>query len=420
MMRARRVAAAVALVLAACRPAGPPVAPGVGLPRTEPTVRVGIAVDTPRVAVGAGTSYEILDARGEVVVSARAEDVWSFTADGRGRLTGRNQAGRSVGPLEPPVRVRARGAGPVTIAGRPYRGGAVLLSNRPGRVTAVNIVELEEYLLGVVPSEIGRRPAEELEAIKAQAVAARTYAIANLGGRESLGFDYYATTADQVYGGIAAEDSVVSRAVEGTRGEILTYAGRPILAYFHSTCGGRTADISEVWPWRAPQPYLRSVSDRIPGTDRHYCDASNRFRWTTTWTGEQLARILATTLMNRAGEGASRVRRVERVELDGKTGSGRAKAVRIVADGQTYRVRADSIRWVLRPEPGRILNSSLLLSLEQKRTGGEVRQLVARGGGWGHGVGMCQWGAIGRARAGQNYREILSAYYRDTRISRLY
>ena len=100
--------------------------------------------------------------------------------------------------------------------------------------------------------------------------------------------------------------------------------------------------------------------------------------------------------------------------------SGRAEAMRVTADGQTYTVPGDSIRWVLRPDPARGLNSSLLLEFEAHRSAGDVTGLDVRGAGWGHGVGMCQVGAIGRARAGQRYRDILAAYYSGTRIDRVY
>jgi len=418
MRRAGLGALALAVLIAGCRPAGPPptAAPPGGLPGREPVVRVGIAVDTTAVEVGSGAAYRITTTRGDEVVRARAGDRWTFSADGAGRLTGVNAAGRRVGPVDGPLRVDAEGNGGVMIAGKAYRGGALLRAAGPGRITAINVLELEAYLLGVVPMEIGPRPAAEIEAVKAQAVAARTYAIGHLGSRESRGFDFYASTADQVYGGAGSEDPVVTRAVQETRGEIVTYDGLPILAYYHSTCGGRTAAIEEVWR-RAPVPYLKSVSDRIEGTkDRYYCDISNRFRWSVEWSGEALREILARTLNSRAN---GDVRAIRSIAVTGWSRSGRARALRIEADGRTHTIPGDSIRWVLRPEPNQILNSTLFV-LDAEDDGGEVSELLARGGGWGHGIGMCQMGAIGRARAGQDYRRILTTYYRDTEVVRLY
>jgi stage II sporulation protein D len=288
-------------------------------------------------------------------------------------------------------------------------------------VTAINIVDLEAYLLGVVPLEIGGgRPAAELEAVKAQAVAARTYAVRHLGSRQTLGFDFYATVADQVYGGLSKEDPTASRAVRETAGEIVTYQGAPILAYYHSTCGGHTAAIEEVWQ-RAPVPYLKSVSDEVSGAKgRYYCESSNRFRWDVSWSGTELRETLARTLAARGGgSAAARIGRVERVEVRGWSRSRRAESLVVNTDAGRFEVPGDSIRWVLEAQPGRPLNSTLFV-LDADAGSGEVRALRAQGGGWGHGIGMCQVGALGRARAGQSYRQILTTYYQQTQITRLY
>lgn len=411
--------AVTVLGVAGCRPAGPaPTAPIPGLPRTEPTVRVGIAVDTAEAVVGADAPFTLTLAGGSALAEAGAGEQWTFTADTAGRLLGESTDGEHVGPVDRPVRVEPRTGDAVLITGRPYRGAALIRAVGPRQVTVVNTVALEEYLLGVVPAEI---PATELEAVKAQAVAARTYAIGHLGHRDALGFDFFATVADQVYGGIAEERPTANIAVEETRGQIVSYEGRPILAFYFSTCGGRTAAIQDVWS-RPALPYLQSVSDRIPGTeDRYYCETSNRFRWTEEWTGDALAAILVEGLSEYTGSPVGPTASVRDVEVTERTQSGRAGVLEVrLGDGASYGVRGDSIRWVLRPEADRILNSTLLFELEQEREGDLIRRLVVHGGGWGHGVGMCQVGAIGRARAGQDYREILRAYYRGTEVTDLY
>ncbi|MBX6363573.1 MAG: SpoIID/LytB domain-containing protein, partial [Gemmatimonadetes bacterium] len=367
--------------------------------------------------IGATTRFTIT-AAGTTLAGSAPTEHWTFTAAADGRVVGASDAGARIGPVEGPVFVRPEAPGSVLIGGRPYRGAALVRASANGRVTAVNLIELERYLLGVVPGEIGRVKPSEVEAAKAQAVAARTYAIANLGRSDARGFDYYATTADQVYGGIGAEDSVASRAVLETAGEIVTYEGAPIEAYYHSTCGGRTAAMEEAWPWRSSRPYLKSESDRIDGTDRFYDEGSSRFRWTTTWTPEQLRAALSAGLSAFTG-GPVTVDRVRTVEILDTTPSGRVGRMRIRVDDQEYVVRGDSVRWVLRPPAGGILNSSLVHTITP-RPAADGLGLEVAGGGWGHGIGMCQWGAIGRARAGQGYRDILAAYYRGTRVERLY
>jgi stage II sporulation protein D len=318
------------------------------------------------------------------------------------------------------LRVATPDNGFVDIGSRRYRGHALLIARGSDELTAINVVDLEHYLLGVVPREMGKRPATEIEALKAQAIAARTYAIGNLGGRERQGFDYYATVMDQVYGGTADEDSIVSRAVSETAGEIITHNGRPILAYYSSTCGGHTANIEESWPWRAPLAYLRGVSDQVPGSNEFYCGSSSRFNWRVEWTRAQLLEVLGETLAAHTRGAVTRVRKVENVQISGRSRSQRA-TVRLVADGQSYTLRADSVRWLLRPQRGAtLLNSARIYQLDSRRKDGSVQALTVEGGGWGHGVGMCQVGAMGRARAGQSYRQILQTYYTNTEIERLY
>jgi stage II sporulation protein D len=414
----------VACIMAACAPGEigrgpqPPVA-RVGLPSAEPVLRVGLEVDTTAAVVTATSAFEIR-AADRVLARSPAQTSWTFQSDEQGRIEGISAAGERTGAQAVPLRIVADSPGLMRIGERDYRGEALIRAAASGRVTVVNLVRLEEYLLGVVPREMGRRPASEIEALKAQAVAARTYAIGNLGGRDALGFDLYATVMDQVYGGALDEDSIVSRSVWETRGEILTHAGSPILAYYASTCGGSTANIEDSWPWRAPLPYLRAVSDRVPGTDRHYCDTSNRFQWTTRWTRQELLAVLGQTLPLHTGRQVETARRIERVALVGRNASERA-TIELAVDGRRYTLRADSLRWVLRPQVGAaILNSSRLHAVEAQTSGGEVTALEIRGGGWGHAIGMCQVGAMGRARAGHDYDQILRAYYSGAQLTRLY
>jgi stage II sporulation protein D len=412
--------------LASCRPGeGPmraptrPTPPAGALPTAEPVVSVGITIDSAAAVVGATTAFEIRSTGGDVVARGSAGEAWTFTADAQGRISGRGPGGVTQ-PRTGSLRVIPAQTGGLTIGNRQYRGEALIMARDGGQVTVVNVVDLEAYLLGVVPREIGRLPAAQIEAMKAQAVAARTYAIGNMGIRQSRGFDFYATVMDQVYGGVQDEDSIVNRAVRETRGEILTYHGLPILAYYSSTCGGATAAIEDSWPWRAPLPYLRGVSDRIPGTDQYWCGTSSRFTWTTRWTREQLLAVLGETLRAHTGGRVTGVRRVDEVRLVDRNASDRA-TVRLVADGVPYTLRADSLRWVLRPQPGpAILNSSRLSAVEARMENGAVGELEIHGGGWGHAIGMCQVGAINRSRAGQSHGQILRAYYTGAELQRLY
>jgi stage II sporulation protein D len=337
--------------------------------------------------------------------------------DADGRIAAWSPDGRAIGALEAPVRARAADGGRLVVNEREYRGEVLLRRTSGGGITVINLVELEDYLLGVVPHEMGRLGPELIEALKAQAVAARTYAVGNIGGREGLGFDFYATVADQVYGGSASEDSVVSRAVRETRGQIVSFRGQPILAYYSSTCGGSTAAIEEAWPMRAPLPYLRAVSDEKPGGG-HWCETSNRFTWTTNWTRAEVMETLGSTLATYAGAPvgqAAAANGLQGAAITDRSASLRA-TVRVQVDGHDVVVRGDSVRRVLETPDGGLLNSARLYALELHPEG----SLSVRGGGWGHAIGMCQVGAMGRARAGHTYESILTAYYTGSDITRLY
>lgn len=153
---------------------------------------------------------------------------------------------------------------PVKLNGKAYRGKIEVFVNSRGSLTVVNVVPLEDYLLGVVPAELSL---PQLEAQKAQAVAARTYAVANIGGYGKQGFDMVPTVWSQVYKGVSIESRMGTEAVRQTRGLVATYKGKPIMAYFTSTCGGRTEDGVNIFD--RDEPYLKGVECSLEGR-RHF------------------------------------------------------------------------------------------------------------------------------------------------------
>jgi stage II sporulation protein D len=385
----------------------------------EPNVRVGIAVDTTSVQISATTPLELVDASTNRTISTvPVGTAVSVSAEGSQRIRARvgNADVWTSGAL---LVARPQRDGTLTIAGRAYRGTGLVRISGPGRVTAINQVDMEAYLLGVVPREIGRVGEELLEAAKAQAVAARTYAVRYMGRRESLGFDVFATVQDQVYGGLQDEHDPVSRAVRETAGEVMLHNGQPIEAFYHSTCAGQTAAIEEVWN-EAPRPYLRSVVDRDPVTGEAYDRASNRFTWTQRWTAQEITDILNRTLADSLPAGVRTIGEIQEMRVLERTPSDRVRRMRIATTNGTFHVGGDRIRWILPTQTGAILNSSKF-DVQLVRDGaGRLQEVVANGGGWGHGIGMCQVGAMGRARAGQNYRTILTTYYTGVEIRQLY
>jgi len=205
--------------------------------------------------------------------------------------------------------------------------------------------------------------------------------------------------------------------VGATRGQIVTWGGQPIDAFFFSTCGGRTADGVEVFRG-ADRPYLRSVPD-LDQAGQAYCSISPRFRWREEWTGDALRAVLRRSLPDVVGVSAARVRDVRDVRVAMRTASGRVGQLTIALVDDVVQVDGPQVRRVLRTTTGDILRSTAF-SLTATRAGRRISRLVADGGGNGHGVGFCQWGAVGRARAGQDYQQILAAYYPGTELERLY
>lgn len=295
------------------------------------------------------------------------------------------------------------------LAARCYRG-AVRLEKTASGIAVVDHVALEDYLLGVVPGEIGRRLDPRFaEAVKAQAVVARTYTLRSLGQYAGKPWDLRDDVRDQVYEGLKGEDTLCSRSVRSTRGQILAdEKGRPVDAYYHSTSGGHTADIAEVWPHKAGLPYLKGVVDTAPD-GRSWGGAVPVAAWTERWPIQQLhdsvRRDLTEALGRKVDPG-----KVAGLRLEGRDSSGRARKLVVTAEKGVFEVPGDRIRWALRrPAKGRpILRSS---RFELEVVNGEY---LAEGTGNGHGVGMSQNGAMGRAHAGQTYKQILSAYYPGT------
>lgn len=389
-------------------------APG-ALPAREPYLRVGLAVGPDSVLASAPGGLRVRDlATGREVATGRGgEGEWRLFPGPGGGITA--VAGDTVRGERQDLLLEPRAGSTVRIDGRPYRGGAEVLAV-PGRgIVLINRVPLEAYLRGVVPLEIGPRGPAELEAVKAQAVAARTYALANLGRRDSLGFDVFGTVEDQVYGGADVERPEADTAVRATAGEILTWRGRPIRAYYSADGGGHTAAVHEVW--NLPDaPYLRSVPDRRPdGSD--WGDADPNHDWEESWTGRELRSSLARGLADYYGIDTLRLGRVDSIRVMGRTESGRAARLEVRTDGGRFLVERNDIRFALRRPDGRVLRSTLFDVVAGPPEGGG---LTLRGRGNGHGVGMCQWGALGRARAGQGYRAILDAYYPGAELRRTY
>jgi stage II sporulation protein D len=411
----RALSAAALLAVAGCAPRPLVPLPGAGV------VRVGIVVDRDSGDFSATGQFRVLDADGNILAVVDPGVTWRVApGDAPDQLTLVRPDRPSPDVVPQPVTVRPERAGdPVLIGGRAYRGEVVLLRGSTG-VTLVNRVPLEWYVQSVTAAELGMRGEDVRAAVMAQAVASRTFAVHFRGRREALGFDLFATVADQVYPGVAGEKDEVTAATRASYGQILTWHGAPIEAVYHSACGWSTEAADQVFRNGEAVPYLRAVSDRYgPGDSDYYCRGSPSFRWHEEWDAAALNAVLAQTLPAALGPAAANPGRVTDVQATKTTPTGRVAELVVTTTNGEYAVPGYRVRDVLRPTPDRPLLSNLF-QLYVQRQGGELVKVVAAGAGAGHGVGMCQWGAVGRARAGQSYDHILATYYPGTRLERLY
>jgi stage II sporulation protein D len=372
-------------------------------------------VGAPRVSVGASEGLVVSEPDGSRVTSIPPGESWQVSTVGE-KLALVSPGGWVSPSLEAITLTATAPAVPLRINGKLYRGMVELLRDRTG-ITVVNRLGMEAYLLGVVSAEMGRRSPNEQSALEAQAVVSRTYAIRNLGRWKAQGFDLTANVSAQVYAGVGGETPEGRAAVTATRGVLLTYNGTPAEAFFYSTCGGRTADGAEVFRG-APQPYLRSVADQADNGVA-YCSISPRYRWHEEWTDQSLRATLERNLPSVTGIRSEAIQQVRDIRVARRTTSGRVDQLAIALGGREVRVDGVAIRRVLRPASGELLRSNAF-TLAVTGGGGRVTHLSAEGMGAGHGVGFCQWGAVGRARAGQGYAQILAAYFPGTRVARRY
>ena len=277
--------------------------------------------------------------------------------------------------------IEPSGNGYVYIGDRWYRGKTIVFSTNKG-LTAVNYVDLEQYLYSVIGSEMnGNWPQE---ALKAQAVAARTYAIYTRENDKKGIYDLGDTEASQVYKGVESESNGTHKAVNATGGQILTYKNRLILSVFHACSGGHTENVEDVWSQRLP--YLRRVQD--------YDQNVAACQWVRTFSGEEISKRIS---------GVGNV-----VSLSPKfTPYGSIKTMKFVGDRGTRSLKGEAVRNALG------LRSTNFTVTE------DPSGLRLYGRGWGHGLGMSQWGAYNLAKQGVNYQQILAHYYRGTSLARI-
>ena len=354
--------------------------PALASPAVE--IRVLLEENRREVTLGAVPGFDITTPGGRSVTKiSRGQPAVFRVGDGRLTINGT--------PLSADeVTIVPEGQGTFKLGNRAYRGRLRIKKNPAGTMQAINILNIEDYLYGVVPREMP--PNWSLEALKAQAVVSRTYAIYQMERNRMKDYDTCNTTSSQVYGGCADERPTSNRAVDETRGKVLMHSGRIALPYFHSNSGGVTEDAKNVW--LVDIPYLKTVQDP------YSLQAPN-----TTWSHY----LSLDDIRGALGRNGVNVGSVHGVEPYDTSPSGRVKRIRISGSAGERVINANLFR--LHTDPRR-LKSTLFTAR------GDSMGVLFEGKGSGHGVGMSQWGAYVMAKSGHTYRDILNHYYQGLEI----
>ena len=322
--------------------------------------------------------------------------------------------------------------GNIGIGGVNYRGFALLRRMTDSDMTVINVVGLEEYLYSVVGREMS--PSWNIEALKAQAVCARTYAMTHMNKYQKYGFNLCNTQNSQVYSGIGAESESTIRAVNETAGQTVRYGGKTVEVFYFSSGGGSTEDSKNVWS--GDLPYLKSVADPYENPSE-----ATKYHWTETITREALERKIPD------------VGRIQYIEIVSRAPSGRVTELRVVGDAGTKTAVREGVRGLIGYDilssqqftiaggapvlaDGTALQSgAAVLGGDGVSTlGGDVSVLGGYnqtdysltkfygdsftfvGRGWGHSVGMSQWGAKAMADSGFTYTDILKFYFTGVEV----
>ena len=311
------------------------------------------------------------------------------TTGAPGNRSGQSATYRAADMGRTPVRMSSPG-GFINVNGKAYRGTIEIRKKGNGRLLVINDLDLEAYLLGVVAAEI---PSDwESEALKAQAVASRTYALYQKQNAGRRSYHILATVDSQMYLGKRGERRRATEAVEETAGLVITYRGEVIPAFYHSSCGGHTENALELWG--IDEPFLKGVD----------CDCQNISKY-----GIWEKRFTTAGVMAALRREGFRLADIGGVEMGAVTPAGRVKNVIFHNSGTTTSVPAETIRAALGYSniPSIFFEPELI-----------DQEVVFSGRGLGHGIGLCQWGAKEMARNGADYRAIISHYYPGTAVVR--
>ncbi|MCW8132763.1 MAG: SpoIID/LytB domain-containing protein [Planctomycetota bacterium] len=372
--------------------APPPPAAVLGAPE----IRVAVLRDAREVRIGcAHSSLTLSDGRGQEISKLPAGSELYVKLE--------NNTLTVNGRVVPSTGLRAVADGRVTVNGAELARqlDVYLDATRPGTLTAVAYIGLEEYLVGVLAGEV---PYDRwgAEALKAQAITSRSYALYQMKVHAGDPYDVESTVMSQVFKPGNHNNVVLNAAVNGTRGLVLTSGGKLFPAYFHSTCGGATARGPGVFP---DSPAVATLNGRACP----YCTQSPSYRWHAEIAREEIARKLR-AFPDLAGKNIGTIQSLE--FQGGSSAAPRADLVRIQHSGGTLTMNANRFRIAV--------GAGLLKSVMVERVAAKGDLLVFDGRGFGHGVGLCQYGSNGMAERGYTCEQILGFYYAGGELTKVY
>jgi stage II sporulation protein D len=290
--------------------------------------------------------------------------------------------------------IEPTGDGQIKVNGKSFQGSIEIVEAPQGTLTVINQLPLEDYVMGVLAGEIPRN--WPLEALKAQAIAARTFAVLNRmeARQKDQPYDLENTALFQMYQGSELINENIRKAVLETKNEILTFDGKPIEAFFHSNCGGHTSGALGVWSH--DQPYLQPVACPFGNNGEH-------FRWRAV--------ISVSDMVRKLRNAGLKIEDVVRIDIVSRDESNRIEELSLMdGDGSWKKMKGSAFRMAVGPD--------LVRSTRFDATVGR-KKVVFNGKGWGHGVGLCQEGAYGMALKGYGAFDILRYYYRGVMLEKL-
>jgi len=348
-------------------------------------VKIGILTDVEKLNIASDKQYVIFNNNKKIILSAGNVDI---------KLVGNKIiVGDKKKELALPAKIKSTNI--IAINKTFYRGDIVLILSKKRKITVINEIDIEDYLKGVLPKEASAK--WPVEALKTQAVISRSYAIKNLNKHSSQGFNLCPTVHCQVYGGAGCESKQTNIAVAQTKGKVLTYKNEIAQTLFHSSCGGKTEDPKYVWGWKTETPpYLKGIKDI-------YCKDSPQQNWKCS-LDEKAIRTKLTNAGYKTGE-------ITKITYSGTTPGKARKEIIIKHKNGTLKLNSYTFRITVDPW---LIKSTMISDIKKQKN-----KFTFVGNGWGHKVGLCQWGAKSLADKGYTYDKILTFYYPSTKVENI-